>query len=54
MSFCEKIEIEGYETFLTKIKELEVDKGKQPLFILFTGSDGPNKTSWCPDCVECK
>jgi len=50
--FKEGDEVEGYEAFVAKIKELEKDKGKHPLYILFTGSSDAQGKSWCPDCVQ--
>jgi hypothetical protein len=54
MPFVEGDEIEGYEAFDSVIGSLEKDSSKQPLFILFTGSNGSDGKSWCPDCVKCK
>lgn len=54
MPFTDTEEIEGFEDFQNKIKALEKDSTKQPLYLLFTGSEGPDGKSWCPDCIECK
>jgi len=51
MPFTEGDIIEGFESFQSQIKTLEKDQSKQPLYILFTGSDGPDGKSWCPDCI---
>lgn len=54
MPFTENEVIEGYESFQSQIKTLEKDTSKQPLYLLFTGSDGADGKSWCPDCVVCE
>lgn len=53
MTFTEGMIIEGYEDLQSKIPLIEKDKSKRPLYLLFTGSDGPDGNSWCPDCVDC-
>jgi len=45
-------DVDGYDAFVQKIKELEKDKGSHPLYILFTGSSDAQGKSWCPDCVQ--
>eukprot|EP00096_Caligus_rogercresseyi_P003037 TRINITY_DN1555_c0_g1_i1.p1 TRINITY_DN1555_c0_g1~~TRINITY_DN1555_c0_g1_i1.p1 ORF type:complete len:123 (-),score=33.00 TRINITY_DN1555_c0_g1_i1:349-717(-) len=45
-----KTEVEGYDGFLSKVKEMEALGGN--LVVLFTGSLDPKTgKSWCPDCV---
>jgi len=51
MSFMEGEIIEGFENFQNQIKMLDKDWSKKPLYLLFTGSDGADGKSWCPDCV---
>jgi len=52
MPFSEGEIIEGFEEFQKQIGTLEKDSSKQPLYLLFTGSNGHDGKSWCPDCVD--
>lgn len=40
----------NYEEFTLVMKALE--GSKQPIFVVFTGTNDVTGTSWCPDCVK--
>ena len=40
--------VEGYDN-LQKVLQ---DNQGQTIFVVFTGSNGPDGNSWCPDCVK--
>jgi thiol-disulfide isomerase/thioredoxin len=42
------LHVEGYDS-LQKVLQ---DNQGQTIFVLFTGSKGPDGKSWCPDCVK--
>lgn len=44
---AKEVHVEGYEALQ---KQVDVHKG-HPIFVLFSGSVGPDGQSWCPDCV---
>jgi hypothetical protein len=46
--------VEGYEAFQAKIKELKTNHPKEDIVVMFTGNDGADGKSWCPDCVARK
>lgn len=39
-----------YEEFVELVKTLE--KSKQQIFVIFTGTPNESGESWCSDCVE--
>lgn len=40
----------NYEEFVELVKTLE--KSKQQIFVIFTGTPNASGESWCSDCVE--
>jgi len=45
---------EGYESFQKKIVELKATFPEELIVVLFTGSEGADGKSWCPDCIVCE
>ncbi|KAJ9595983.1 hypothetical protein L9F63_012804 [Diploptera punctata] len=50
MSGINRTSIEGYEEFCKSIEGIQ--KQKQQIYVLFSGSKDTSGHSWCPDCVK--
>ena len=45
---------EGYDAFQKRVVELKTKFPGELIVVLFTGSEGADGKSWCPDCVVCE
>jgi Eukaryotic protein of unknown function (DUF953) len=48
VAMARTVHVEGFD----ELQKVLQDNQGQTIFVLFTGSKGPDGKSWCPDCVK--